>query len=122
MKIKFLLSVGLVAMTSTVIAGPYTIGDVFASVGDGIVKEFTPTGTLVQTLNTNLVGNTYTTGGVFDGSGNFYVTSFSSGKVVTFAGGSISGSNFASVAGDEESITRNLGSTAFFVGEADGGG
>jgi hypothetical protein len=58
---------------------------------------------------------------VFDSSGNFYVTTFFSGIVSTFAAGSTSGTNFASVGGDEESITRSM-SNNFFVGEADGGG
>ena len=121
MKTRLLISLGLLATASTVFAGHYTIGDVFASVGNGLVKEYTPTGTLVQTLNTG-TGSTYTTGGVFDSNGNFYVTTFNSGVVSTFASGSTSGSTFANVAGDEESITRNKTSTAFFVGEADGGG
>jgi hypothetical protein len=111
---------GVLMAASTAVAGPFTIGDVFASVGNGLVREFTPTGTLVQTLNTN-TNSVFTTGGVFDSSGNSYVTTFSSGIVSTFAAGSTSGTNFASVGGDEESITRSM-SNNFFVGQADGGG
>lgn len=111
---------GVLVAASTAAAGPFTIGDVFASVGNGLVREFTPTGTLVQTLNTN-TNSAFTTGGVFDSSGNFYVTTFGTGIVSMFAAGSISGTNFANVAGDEESITRSMSNT-FFVGEADGGG
>jgi hypothetical protein len=48
-----LFALGAVLMAaSTAVAGPFTMGDVFASVGNGLVREFTPTGTLVQTLNT----------------------------------------------------------------------
>jgi hypothetical protein len=109
-------------VASAAMAAPYTVGDVFASVGDGQVKEFTPTGTLVQTLTTAQgSGAFYTTGSVFDSSGNFYVTQFGAGIVSKFATGSTSGSNFASVGGDEESLTRDK-SNNFFVGEADGGG
>jgi PEP-CTERM motif len=121
MKTRLLISLGLLATASTVFASPYTVGDVFASVGGGLVREYTPTGTLVQTLDTG-TGSAYTTGGVFDGSGNFYVTSFDAGVVSTFASGSTSGSFFASVGGDQESITRNMTSSAFFVGQADGAG
>jgi hypothetical protein len=121
MKTRLFISLGVLAMASTVFAAPYTIGDVFTSVGNGLVREYTPDGTLVQTLDTN-TNSTYTTGGVFDGSGNFYVTNFSGGVVSTFASGSTSGSAFASVGGNEESITRNMTSSAFFVGQADGGG
>ena len=112
---------GILLALSTARADPFTLGDVFASVGNGLVKEFTPTGTLLQTLNTNIAG-AQTAGGVFDSSGNFYVTTFSSGIVSKFAAGTISGTNFASVGGDEESITRNMTSSNFFVGQADGGG
>src|SRR5216683_875122 len=52
----------------------FTVGDVFASVSSGMVKEFHPTGTFVQTLSTGLGG--FTTGSAFDSvsaSANFYV-------------------------------------------------
>ena len=120
-KMKAIFTLGGVLMAaSTALASPFTIGDVFASVGSSLVREFTPTGTLVQTLNTN-TSSANTTGGVFDTSGNFYVTTFASGIVSKFAAGSISGTNFASVAGDQESITRDLMNN-FFIGQADGGG
>jgi len=121
MTLKIVLAVGgVLAATTTAAASSFTIGDVFASVGGGLVKEFTPTGTLVQTLNTN-TSSAFTTGGVFDSADNFYVTTFSTGIVSKFLSGSTSGTNFASVGGDEESITRDM-SNDFFVGEADGGG
>jgi hypothetical protein len=120
LKTTFFALGGVLMAVSTAAAGPFTMGDVFASVGNGLVREFTPTGTLVQTLNTN-TSSQFTTGGVFDSLGNFYVTTFSSGIVSTFASGSTSGTNFASVGGDEESITRSMSDT-FFVGQADGGG
>src|SRR6516162_2048905 len=51
----------------------YTFGDVFVSVGNGQVVEFTPTGSVVQTLNDGS-GSAFTTGSAFDSAGNLYVT------------------------------------------------
>jgi hypothetical protein len=51
---------------------PFTQGDVFVSLRNGTVREYTPTGTLVQTLNTGYTGEL--TGSTFDSLGNFYVT------------------------------------------------
>jgi hypothetical protein len=117
-------SLGLMAlatfMAMPATAGPFTIGDVFASVGGGLVREFSPTGTLVQTLNTN-TNSPFTTGSAFDSSGNFYVTTFNSGVLSKFSTGSLSGVNFATIGGDQESITIGT-SGVFYVGEADGGG
>ena len=113
------LTVAFLAVPS--MAAPFNMGDVFASVGNGLVREFDPTtGALVQTLNTN-TNSTFTAGSGFDSSGNFYVTTFSSGIVSKFSFGSVSGTNFASVGGDEESISIGTNGV-FFVGEADGGG
>jgi PEP-CTERM motif len=68
-------------LAGTALADPfptgYVRGDVFVSVGDGSVKVFTPTGTLVATLN-DTTGATFTTGSAFDSAGNFYVTNFNS--------------------------------------------
>ncbi len=57
------------------------LGNVFVSTGAGTVLEYTPTGTLVQTLN---VGTSYITGSTFDQSGNFYVTRFANNAVQKF--------------------------------------
>ena len=110
----------LVFLAVPALAGPFTIGDVFASVGGGLVREYTPTGTLVQTLNTN-TNSQYTTGSAFDAAGNFYVTTFNTGILTKFSPGSLSGVNFASIGGDQESITIGKAGS-FYVGEADGGG
>lgn len=64
-------------------AAPYQVGDVFASVGRGKVKVFRPDGTFVQTLDTTL--NSFeTTGGAFDSSGNYHVTSFTNSNMSKF--------------------------------------
>ncbi len=75
--------VGVLAVHGPANAVPFTLGDVFASVGNGQVKEFTPSGTLVQTLNTT-TGSSETTGSAFDSAGNFYVTGFETSTLSTF--------------------------------------
>src|SRR5207253_11363631 len=49
------------------VAAPFTIGDVFAGVGNGHINEYTPTGTFVQQLDT-LSGSLEETGVCFDGN------------------------------------------------------
>ena len=48
------------------------------------MNAYTPTGTLVCTLN-DASGTTYTTGSEFDSAGNFYVTNFGSGTISKFS-------------------------------------
>jgi hypothetical protein len=75
----------LLVFASPAAAAPFPTGDVFVSVSNGLVNEYTPSGTLVQTLNTTQGG--YTTGSAFDSpgpSGNFYVTDFSASQVSKF--------------------------------------
>lgn len=80
-------SAGLIAAATQANAAacssPYAKGDVFASVGSGLVDVFTPTGTLVCSLNDG-TGSTFTTGSGFDSAGNFYVTNFSLGTISKF--------------------------------------
>ena len=73
--------VALVASSGTALAVPFTLGNVFVSTGVGTVLEYTPTGTLVQTLS---VGSSFITGGAFDAGGNFYVTRFANNLVQKF--------------------------------------
>ncbi len=53
--------------------GPYGVGDVFVSGGDGFVYVFKQDGTLLGSMNT---GQSSDTGSAFDQFGNFYVTIF----------------------------------------------
>ena len=76
------LGLGLVALAANIAAATYTTGDVFAS-KSGSVREYSPTGTFVQSLTSGISG--FTTGAAFDSSGNYYVTDFSSGAVLKFA-------------------------------------
>lgn len=99
----------------------FTQGDVFVSVGSGQVKEFTPTGTLVQTLNTT-TGSSEVTGSAFDSLGNFYVTGFQTSTLSKFNNnGSLASANF--IAGNNptnnESIVFDQANN-FYVGGAGG--
>ena len=99
-----------------------TNGDVFASIGSGLVNEYTPTGVFVQQLNTG--HNVYTaTGSAFSTTtGDFYVTGFTANTIVRFnsATGAKVG-DFASTdpASDGESIVFDKNGNAF-AGQADG--
>jgi hypothetical protein len=55
------------AVSASAVALPFTVGNVFVSTGAGTVREYTPTGTLVQTL---AVGSSFITGSAFDSNGN----------------------------------------------------
>jgi WD40 repeat protein len=80
------------------------------------------TGVVKQTLNTGL-GEFYTTGGMFDASGNFYVTTFDGNHVAKWDsnGNLVSGTFMTGCNADCESITRNTTGIAY-VGQADGTG
>jgi hypothetical protein len=102
----------------------YVAGDVFASVGGGGVNVYTPTGTLVCTLNDG-TGASFTTGSGFDAAGNFYVTNFSGSTVSKFdnSGNLVSGVFMNSAANGQnanESIVNV--STGIFAGSSFVGG
>ncbi len=103
-------------------AVPFAEGDVFASVGNGKVEVYDPTGVLKQTLNNGL-GSQFTTGGMFDAAGNFYVTTFSSQVVSKWDnnGNLVNGSFMTGGNQSPESIVRDQSGNAY-VGQADGTG
>jgi streptogramin lyase len=108
-----------VALASPAAAAPYTKGDLFVSVGNGLVKEFTPAGTVVQTLDTT-TASTYTTGSAFDTAGNFYVTSFQANAITKFdTNGARIGPFGSGFNADPESIVFDAAGNAY-VGQADG--
>jgi streptogramin lyase len=124
MKIKLLnRTVPIVSFIGAILfsgasAQAFTLGDVFASVGNGEVNVYTPTGTLVQTLNTTLGG--FTTGSAFDSQGNFYVTDFSDANLSRFnPSGTLLGNFGSGYTTAPESIVFD-GSGNSFVGEAGG--
>jgi hypothetical protein len=61
----------------------FQIGDVLAGVGTGQIKHFSPTGTLIQTLDNNTSSNEQT-GMCFDSDGNLYSTNFSAASMSKF--------------------------------------
>jgi hypothetical protein len=98
----FTVIVGLACFARPAWAAPFTIGDVFASVSNGMVIEFTPTGTAVQTLNTGQGG--FTTGSAFDSTGKLYLTNFSASSVSVFSNNGVLQGTFGSGYSTPESI------------------
>jgi hypothetical protein len=82
----------------------FTKGDVFLGVTGVGVNEYTPTGTLVQTINGGGLSG-FVTGMAFQNNNNLLVTDFSTGNVVQYDGsGTLLNSSFASGIGEPESI------------------
>ncbi len=71
------------AVTGSVSAAPLVVGHVLAGTGAGTIKEFMPTGTLVQTLTTGL-GNSFDTGMCFRANGNLLATNFDGQSISEF--------------------------------------
>ena len=110
-----LCSLGL---TVPALASNFQVGDVFAAIGNGQVDVFTPTGTLVQTLNDG-TGSTFTAGMAFDNLGNLYVTNFSIGTVSEFdKTGALVNANFITGQVNNESIATEVGKFPILVGDA----
>src|ERR1044071_5463543 len=114
----FLLAVLITLSATPLMALPYGTGDVFVSLRNGTVQEYTPTGTLVQTLVTGRSGEL--TGSAFDSSGNFYVTAgFTGGDVLKFNNtGVLQGTFGSGYVNHPESILFDAGGNAW-VGAAD---
>ena len=114
-----LAGVSVVTLAAPASAAPYTKGNLFISASGGNVQERTPTGTLVQTLNSGTTA-AYNTGSVFDGAGNLYVTQFDGNSVAKFDANGAFVSDFGSgYDSDPESIVIDA-SGNFYVGQADG--
>jgi streptogramin lyase len=64
-------------------AASYTKGDVFLGVANVGVEEFTPTGTLVQTINGGALSS-FVTGMAFQNNGDLLVTDFGANTVVQY--------------------------------------
>lgn len=67
-------------------AAPFQKGDIFASVDDGRVQHYNPSGELLETLDTGKGSGIFTAGCGFDSAGNLYVTTFNGGDVIVFSG------------------------------------
>lgn len=97
-------------------AGPFVVGDVFASIGNGQVNVYSSTGVFKATLDTGLGG--FTTGSAFDADGNFYVTAFSANKVSQFdPNGVLLDAAWATGLGSNESIVFDKAGNAY-IGNA----
>lgn len=105
-----------IAFIGQAMAVPFTLGNVFVSTGAGMVLEYTPTGTLVQTLS---VGTGFITGSTFDASGNFYATRFSNGAVQKFNSSGTDQGAFASGLPTPESVVIDASSNVY-VGNVGG--
>jgi hypothetical protein len=107
--------------TTTTTSGttPITSGDILVSVGNGLVQERTPTGTLVQTLDTGKGASVETAGLAFDAAKNLYVTDFEANDVSKFNhNGALVGSFGSGYDSHPESIVFDSSGNAY-VGQAD---
>jgi len=127
---RLVVALLLAISTSAVISQPgkvrasgvaYNVGDVFAGVGTGLIKHFSPTGVLLDTLNTGS-GSSEDTGMCFDAAGNLRSTNFEANDMSLFDNmGNLtqhpwgSGFNF-----NPESCVHDQAGN-IYVGQADGG-
>lgn len=98
---------------------PYSLGDVFAGVGNGRVKHFDSSGTLLETLDTT-TGSQHVAGMAFDGKGNLFVTNFTSNSMSKFdkAGTLVGGFGGQFDTAPESVVFDKNGNV--YVGQADG--
>ncbi len=95
---------------------PLTNGDVLAAVGNGQVKHFSSTGSLLDTLDTG-TGATYTTGMCFDANHNLFVTDFDSDiSEFNATGNLVNGTWVSSYPSSVESCTFNASGDMFVGG------
>lgn len=114
-RVGALVSLFLLAGAATAV--PFTKGNIFVSTGAGTVLEYTPTGTLVQTLN---VGTSFITGSTFDAAGNFFATRFSNGVLQKFDATGANLGPFASSLPTPESVVIDAAGN-IYVGNVGGG-
>jgi hypothetical protein len=84
------------------LAAPFTSGDVFAAVGDGNVRHYSASGTLIETLSLGVTERT--TGMAFDAAGNLYATGFDANVVKVFNNQGVLQGSFGSGYSFPESI------------------
>ena len=116
-----LVGLSVCALASgTALGAAYNVGDVFAAVGHGQVRHFSPTGTLIETLDTT-TGLTTTAGMCFDAAGNLYVTTFDGNSVSKFnnSGGLVSANYISGLNSDPESCVFDATGN-IYIGTADG--
>jgi hypothetical protein len=106
--------------TGVVSAASLTVGDVLAGSGNGTIKEFTPSGTLVQTLVKGTT-NPEDTGMCFRANGNLLATNFAAQSMSEFnaATGALVGAFGSGFNADPESCAVDSAGNVY-VGQADG--
>ena len=112
-----------VLIASGASALPYRTGDVFAGVGNGVIKEFSPTGVLYQTLTETCAGcsTSETAGMAFDTSGNLYASAFTANNVEKFNNNGVVQGTFGSGYNSHpESIVVDNANGVVYIGQADG--
>jgi len=100
----------------------FNVGDVFGAIGNGRYNHFSPTGTLLETLN-DTRGGFNTTGMCFDPAGNMYGTNLSSNSMAKFSNtGTLLASTFGSFSANPESCLITAGGTVMYTSEVAGTG
>ena len=113
----------LVSLMGTSAAGangvPLEKGDVLAGVGNGIIKHFNSSGTLLDEIN-NGRETTYVTGMCFDSKSNLYATDFDGGMSKFDESGNLLVSEFGEGFGADPESCAVDSADDVYVGQADG--
>jgi hypothetical protein len=106
-------------------AVPFNVGDVFAGIGKGRFNHFSPTGTLLETLDDGQFtgfGQDATTGMCFDPAGNMYGTNLDKNSMSKFSNnGTLLAATFGSFNSGPESCLI-VGGTTMYVSQVLGTG
>jgi hypothetical protein len=112
--------VWLATLTGVARASQLKLGDIFVGVGAGQVKEYTPGGTFVQTLNTTS-GSAEEADMCTDGSGRLYTTNFQAGTMSRFLStGALDAAGWGSGFSNPESCSLNSNGD-IYTGDAGNG-
>ncbi|HEY6065977.1 MAG TPA: hypothetical protein VIY96_07455, partial [Thermoanaerobaculia bacterium] len=121
----FALFTALGFSASAFAAVPFNVGDVFAGIGAGRFNHFSPTGTLLETLNDGQAvgsGQDATTGMCFDPAGNMYGTNINANSMSKFSNnGTLLAATFGSFNASPESCLI-IGGSTMYVSEVQGTG
>ena len=99
-------------------SAPYNTGDVFVGVGNGFIKHFSPSGVLLDTLNTG-TGCGEDTGMAFTSTSHLLATTFGCGVVEFDNMGNLIGPFGSGYNTDTESVVID-GAGNVYIGQADG--